>query len=90
MAKLGKRLLENCKEVIANFEDKKFPSLNYSFSQQLKNAQGADDKELESFIKLLMGVFSMYFQFAKGRPFGPMAQWPNGSRTMLPEDLTDE
>ena len=89
MAKLGKRLLENCKEVIANFEDKKFPSLNSSFSQQLKNAQGADDKELESFIKLLMGLFSMYFQFAKGRPFGPMAQWPNGSRTMLPEDLTD-
>jgi len=90
MAQLEKRLLENCKEAIADFEDKKFPSLNSSFSQRLKNAQETGNKDLESLMKLLMGIFSMYFQFAKGQPFGPLAIWKDGRRTMMPEDLTED
>ena len=87
MVQLNKVVLEACKEGIVDFESKKFPSLDSTFSQMLKKAQETGNKDLESLAKLLMGIFSMYFQFAKGQPFGPLATWKNGRRTMLPEDL---
>lgn len=89
-AKLEKRLSESCKEAIIDFEAKRCPSLHSSFSQRLKKAEEANDKDLESLMKLLMGVFSMYFQFAKGQPFGPLFIGADGRRTMMPEDLSEE
>jgi len=90
MPELEKRLSESCKEAIIDFEAKRCPSLHSSFSQRLKKAGEANDKDLESLMKLLMGVFSMYFQFAKGQPFGPLFIGADGRRTMMPEDLTEE
>ena len=89
MAQLDKRLLEACKEAIADFESKKFSSLYSAFSQMLQKAQETGDKDLEPLAKLLMGIFSMYFKFAKGQPFGPLVTWKNGRRTLLPEDLQE-
>lgn len=88
-SELEKKLFESCKEAIVDFETKKYPSLHSAFSQRLKTAEESGDKDLVFLMKMLMGVFSMFFQFAKGQPFGPLAQWPDGRRTMLPEDLTE-
>lgn len=87
---LEKRLLDACKEALVDVETKKFPLFDSSFSQQLKKSQETSDKYLESLMKLLMGIFSMYFQFAKDQPFGPLATWKDGRRTMLPEDLQED
>jgi hypothetical protein len=90
MELLDKKLVESCKEAVADVESKKFPSFDSSFSQRLKKAQETGDKDLELLMKLLMGLFSMYFKFAKGQPFGPLATWTDGRRTMLPEDLQED
>lgn len=88
MSQLDKRLLNECKEAIYDVESKKFPKLFYPFRQRLDKARESDDKELEEWMKLLSGIFSMYFQFAKGQPFGPLMAGPQG-RSMIPEDLTE-
>lgn len=89
MANIDKRLIEICKEAVADIEAKKFPDFLSSFRQRQDAAKKEGDQELEEFIKLLWGVFSMYFTFAKGQPFGPLMSGPQG-RTMIPEDLTED
>ncbi|MCX5713989.1 MAG: DUF4209 domain-containing protein [Candidatus Omnitrophica bacterium] len=89
MANIDKRLIEICNEAVADVEAKKFPDFLSSFRQRQDAAKKEGDQELEEFIKLLWGVFSMYFTFAKGQPFGPLMSGPQG-RTMIPEDLTED
>ena len=86
---MNKRLLENCKEAVADVDGNKLSDLLSSFDQRQGTAKKQGDGELEFFMKLLWGLFSMYFVFAKGKPFGPIATFNDGSRTMLPEDLND-
>lgn len=88
MPQLDKRLLNECREAISDVGSKKFHNFFSSFSERLDKARKSDDKELEELMKLLFGAFSMYFQFAKGQPFGPLMAGPQ-SRSMIPEDLTE-
>lgn len=83
------KIFGECKESVDNFESNKYPSLSASFGQKRKEAEEKGDKDLESYARILGGIFSMYFQFTHGKPFGPHAQWPNGSHTTLPEDLAN-
>ena len=89
MAQLDKKLLEACKEAIAGVKTRKFFDFLSSFKLIQAKAKEAGDKELEEFMKLLWGVFSMYFQWGKEQPFGPLMSGPQG-RTMMPEDLTED
>lgn len=89
MAQLDKKMLEACKEAIFAIESKKSPDFLSSFKQIQAKAQETGDKELEEFMKLLWQVFSMYFQWGKDQPFGPLMSGPQG-RTMIPEDLTED
>ncbi len=89
MANIDKRLIEICKEAVADVEAKKSPDFLSSFRQKQDTAKKEGDQELEEFIKLLWGVFSMYFTFSKGQPFGPLMSGSQG-RTMIPEDLTED
>lgn len=83
------RLLEACKAAVATVSNPEMPDFLSAFRQVQDAAQKAGDQELERFMKLLWGVFSMYFQFDKAQPFGPLMLGPQG-RTLMPEDLTDE
>lgn len=89
MSKLNEKLLSACKDAIADVQGKKFTDFLSSFRQRQNTAMAANDKELEEFMKMLWGVFSMYFQWGKNQPFGPLMSGPQG-RTMMPEDLTEE
>lgn len=89
MVTLDKRLLESCKEAVAAVKSKKMSDFLSAFRQRQEDAKKSGDQELEKFMQLLWGIFSMYFQFAKVQPFGPLMSGPQG-RTLLPEDLTDE
>jgi hypothetical protein len=89
MAELDKKLLEAYKEIEADVSDAKFPDCLSAFRNKQSVAQKEGDKELEDFMRLLWGVFSMYFQINKGQPFGPLMSGSNG-RTLIPEDLTEE
>ncbi|MFH1397236.1 MAG: DUF4209 domain-containing protein [Candidatus Omnitrophota bacterium] len=89
MVQLDKRFIEACKEAISTVESKKFPDFLSSFKQLQVKAKEANDKDLEEVMKLLWQVFSMYFQWGKGQPFGPLMSGPQG-RTMIPEDLTED
>lgn len=89
-ASLDRKLLENCKEAVETVKTQKMPDFLSAFKHIQDVAQKAGDQELEKFMRLLWGVFSMYFQFSKGEPFGPLATLTDGSRTMLPKDLTEE
>lgn len=86
---LEKRFLDACKEAVGTVESQKMPDFLSAFRQIQDAAQKAGDQELEKFIRLLWGVFSMYFQFGKEQPFGPLMSGPQG-RTLIAEDLTDE
>ncbi len=87
MITMDKRLLEACKDAVSAVKNQKMPDFLSAFRQIQDAAQKAGDQELEKFMRLLWGVFSMYFQFAKGQPFGPLMSGPQG-RTLIPEDLT--
>lgn len=89
MITMDKRLLEACKNAVLAVETQKIPDFLSAFRQIQDAAQKANDQELEKFMRLLWGVFSMYFQFANGQPFGPLMTGLQG-RTLLPEDLTNE
>ncbi len=89
MAQLDKKLLEACKDAVAGVKTGKFFDFLSSFKQIQAKAKEAGDKELEEFMKFLWGVFSMYFQWGKDQPFGPLMSGPQG-RTMMPEDLTED
>ena len=89
MAKLDKRLLKNFKEVEADVVNAKFPDCLSAFRNRQALAQKENDKELEDFMRLLWGIFSMHFQFGEGQPYGPLMSGPQG-RTLIPEDLTEE
>ncbi|MDD5503785.1 MAG: DUF4209 domain-containing protein [Candidatus Omnitrophica bacterium] len=88
MSKLSEKLICACKEAIADVQGKKFTDFLSSFRQRQDAAKKADDKELEEFMRLLWGVFSMFFQWGEKQPFGPLMSGPQG-RTMMPEDLSD-
>jgi len=89
MDQLDKRFAEACKEAISSVESGKFPDFLSSFKQIQTKAKETGDKDLEEFMKLLWQVFSMYFQWGKDQPFGPLMSGPQG-RTMIPEDLTED
>lgn len=89
MVILEKRLLDECKETIVEATSREPSDFLSAFRQKQNKAIENHDKELEKLMKLLWGVFSMYFQFAQGQPFGPLMSGPQG-RTMIPEDLTEE
>ncbi|MGH9459924.1 MAG: DUF4209 domain-containing protein [Vicinamibacteria bacterium] len=61
-----------------------------AFAKRAKEAAAAGDEDLATSLRLLGNVFSMYFQFGAEGPFGPLAVFPNGRRTFLPEDLSPE
>ncbi|MFH0856158.1 MAG: hypothetical protein V1869_06620 [Candidatus Omnitrophota bacterium] len=61
MSKLSEKLISACKEAIADVQGKKFIDFLSSFRQRQDAANKADDKELEEFMRLLRGVFSMFF-----------------------------
>lgn len=88
MGTLDKKLIESCKEALADVENKRFLDFLSSFKQRQNVAKQAGDKELEQLMRLLWQVFSMYFQWGKEQPFGPLMSGPQG-RTMIPEDLTE-
>lgn len=87
--KFQNRLLDSCKEALADIALKSSVDFLSVFKQKEAQAQDAGDEELAEFMKLLRGVFSMYFQFKKDQPFGSLMSGPQG-RTMIPEDLTDD
>jgi len=89
MADIDKRLIEICKASVADIEAKRFSDFLSSFRQRQDAAKKEGDLELEEFMKLLWGVFSMYFTFSKGQPFGPLMSGSQG-RTLIPEDLTED
>jgi hypothetical protein len=89
MPKIDKRLIDIYKEIEGNVISSKFPDCLSAFRAKQDFARKEGDKELEEFMHLLWGVFSMYFQFGKGGPFGPLMSGPQG-RTLIPEDLTDD
>ncbi|MDP8261699.1 MAG: DUF4209 domain-containing protein [Candidatus Ancaeobacter aquaticus] len=86
---LDKRLLENFEEAIADVKSKKFPNLLSAFEQRRNAAKETGDGELEISMSLLWRVFSMYFIFEKGKPFGPLMTSSQG-RTLIPEDLKED
>jgi len=86
---LDKRLLDSCKEAVAIVKSQKMPDFLSAFRQGQDAAQKAGDQELEKFMRLLWGVFSMYFQFTKEQSFGPLMSGPQG-RTLIPGDLTED
>ncbi|MGH9461137.1 MAG: DUF4209 domain-containing protein [Vicinamibacteria bacterium] len=61
-----------------------------AFAKRAKEAAAAGDEDLATSLRLLGSVFSMYFQFGDKGPFGPLAVFPGGQRTFLPEDLSLE
>lgn len=89
MSKINKRLIDSYKEIVEDVASAKFPDYLSAFRAKQDFARKEGDKELEEFMRLLWGVFSMYFQFDKKEPFGPLMTGPQG-RTLLPEDLTEE
>lgn len=89
MSQLDKKFLDAGEEALSGAESMKFPDFLSSFKQIQIKANEAGDKELEEFMKLLWQVFSMYFQWGKDQPFGPLMSGPQG-RTMIPEDLTED
>jgi len=89
MDALNKSLLEACKDAIEAVKNQGMADFLTVFRQRQDAAKTANDKESEEFMKLLWGVFSMYFQWGKDQPFGPLMTSARG-RTMIPEDLTDD
>jgi hypothetical protein len=87
-------LRDAIKQVCADFTDRSSgPNpLEYdqAFAKRAKEAAAAGDEGLATSLRLLGSVFSMYFQFGAEGPFGPLAVFPNGQRTFLPEDLSLE
>jgi hypothetical protein len=89
MAILNKRLLEACKEAAESLTSNRTDFLRV-FGKRQDAANKENDKELAGLMKLLWGLFSMYFQFAKDQPFGPFMAGADGKRTLMPQDLTEE
>lgn len=89
MPKIDKRLTDIYKEIEGDIASAKFPNCLSAFRAKQDFARKEEDKELEEFMRLLWGVFSMYFQFRKDEPFGPLMTSPKG-RTLIADDLTEE
>jgi len=89
MPKIDKKFIDVYKEIEGDIASTKFPDYLSAFRAKQSFAQKNGDKELEEFMRLLWGVFSMYFQFNKKKPFGPLMTGPQG-RTLIPEDLAEE
>lgn len=89
MEGMDKELLDACKDAVDAVKRQGRGDFLSVFRQKQDAAKAANNKELEEFMRLLWGVFSMYFQWGKGQPFGPLMTSAQG-RTMMPEDLTDE
>lgn len=89
MAQLDEKLLKACKESISIVKSRKFLDFLSSFKQIQAKARESGDKKLEELMGFLWQVFSMYFQWGKEQPFGPLMSGPQG-RTMIPEDLTED
>lgn len=89
MDTLNKPLLEACKNAVDSVKSQGRGDFLTVFRQRQDAAKTANDKELEEFMRLLWGIFSMYFQWGKDQPFGPLMTSGQG-RTMMPEDLTDD
>jgi len=89
MAQLDQRFVDAYKEVEGNVASGKFPDCLSAFRAKQDYAKKEGDKEFEEFMRLMWGVFSMYFQFKKDEPFGPLMTGPTG-RTLIAEDLTEE
>ncbi len=81
--------IEACKETVEFLKSPKRTDFLTVFWQRQDAASKEGDKELAELMKLFRGVFSMYFQFAKGEPFGPLMSGPGG-RTLMPQDLTEK
>ncbi|MBU1112672.1 MAG: DUF4209 domain-containing protein [Candidatus Omnitrophica bacterium] len=86
---INERLMNVCSEAVLECRDKKSFDFLSSFKQRQTFAEKEGNQELADFMRLLWGVFSMYFQFTKDSPYGPLMSGPRG-RTMLPEDLTEK
>lgn len=89
MAKIDKRFIAVYNEIEGDIASSKFPDCLSAFRAKQDFAKKAGDKELEEFMRLMWGVFSMYFQFSKNEPFGPLMTSSKG-RTLIPDDLTEE
>jgi len=89
MPKIEKRLIEIYQEIESDVLSAKFPDCLSAFRAKQDFAKKEGDKELEEFMRLMWGVFSMYFQFSKDEPFGPLMTSSKG-RTLIPDDLTEE
>jgi tetratricopeptide (TPR) repeat protein len=85
---MNKVFLENCKEAIADVENNKLPDLLTSFDKRQASAQKKGDKDLQTSMQLLWGIFSMFLQFSKGQPYGPYFVI-DGKRSLMPDDLTE-
>jgi len=92
MGKLSSEQIDICKEVIADYENGKYESILSSIEAKQKQAKEAGQAAVEEILGLLWGIFSMFFHFPAGQkhPFGPLATFTDGSRTMLPEDLSED
>ena len=89
MPKIDKRFIDVYNEIEGDIASAKFPDCLSAFRAKQDFAQKDGDKELEEFMRLMWGVFSMYFQFSKDEPFGPLMTSSKGS-TLMPNDLTEE
>lgn len=84
--------IEACKQIITDFESDKYELFLSAIEAKQKQIKDTGKVDIEAILHLLWGVFSMFFHFPEGQkhPFGPLASFPDGKRTMLPEDLTEK
>ncbi len=59
-----------------------------AFGKGAKAAKEVGDPETAARCRLLAAVFSMRLKRGADGPFAPLVVWPDGSRSLLPKDLT--
>lgn len=86
---MERHILDACCEIVDRVGETEAIAFHGAFGERAKEARSAGDVQLERVMRLLSGAFSMYSRDDPSRPFGPIAEFPDGTRTVVPEDLTE-
>lgn len=87
---MERHILDACRQLVDRVGEPEAIAFRRAFDERANEACSAGDVELEMVMRMVSGVFSMCSCDDPNQPFGPIATFSDGTRTLIPEDLIEE